>query len=114
MMTQAMRDLPAPYRLIADLLAEVVATDRVPRQGRSLLYDAIDAMAAAEVPEAEFAVAWRVTRAIHALEFAMAHSAAPDRIYARKALKRAQACWSKLLPAPQAGAWEASPRNLAA
>jgi hypothetical protein len=111
-MPQDLRAIAAPYQVIGSLLADVVARDFVRREERLMLYDAVEALAGAS--EADVTLAWRVTRAVHAFEFAMIHSAAPDRIYARKALKRAQASWAKQVPASRAGAWEAPPHELAA
>jgi hypothetical protein len=111
-MPQDLRAIAAPYTIIGSLLAEVVARDFVQRAERLMLYEAVEALSG--VPEADVTLAWRVARAVHAFEFAMIHSAAPDRIYARKALKRAQAAWTKQRPAPQAGGWDAQPHVLAA
>jgi hypothetical protein len=113
-MPHHLREIAAPYHAIASLLAEVAARDCVRREERLMLYDAFESLVALGAPQADVEVAWRVTRAVHAFEFAMIHSAAPDRIYARKALKRAQAAWTKHLPSARAGAWDATPHVLAA
>lgn len=113
-MPHSLRDRAAPYQAIANVLVEVGAADGVRREDRLRLFEAVAALEAWGAPEAEVALAWRLTRAVHAFEFAMIHSAAPDRIYVRKALKRAQEAWTKHLSSPNAGAWEARPRDLAA
>jgi hypothetical protein len=112
-MPHGLREMAAPYRLIGDLLSKIAATDAVSRGERIRLYEAVEALAALNAPDADFALAWRATRAVHAFEFAMVHSAAPDRIYARKALKRALAAWTKQIPALRA-AWDERPHVLAA
>lgn len=94
-MPKAQAAKAALYQSIGDLLADIVAADAVPPLGRSLLYCACEGLALEGVTAEEQEAAWRLTRAVHAFEFAMIHSAAPDRIYARQALKRAHAAWTK-------------------
>jgi hypothetical protein len=113
-MPHSLRDRAAPYQAIANVLAEVGAADGVRREERLRLFEAVAALAAWGAPEAEIALAWRLTRSVHAFEFAMLHSAAPDRIYARKALKRAQEAWTRHLAATNTEGWAARPTELAA
>ncbi|MBV8686578.1 MAG: hypothetical protein JOZ90_11715 [Alphaproteobacteria bacterium] len=96
------------------MLSRISAEDCVPPDARRGLYEAIEALARAGAPAAEVALAESVARAVHRLEFALHHSAAPDRIYARKALERTRAAWTKHSRSARTGAWQAGPQELAA